>query len=76
MQLPVADARERTRASENTRNTKKKVAGSDSFINLTLNYLLHFTCVCVCVYVWCVVNGTQTTCGKDNVVTRTMKTIG
>ena len=27
---------------------KKKVAASDSFINLTLNYLLHFTCVCVC----------------------------
>jgi len=25
------------------------VAGSDSFINLTLNYLLHFTCMCVCV---------------------------
>jgi len=26
------------------------VAGSDSFINLTLNYLLHFTCMCVCVW--------------------------
>jgi hypothetical protein len=74
MQLPVADARERTRTSENMRNIKKKVAGSDSFINSTLNYLLHFTCVCVgMVYV---VNGTETTCGKDNETTRTIKAIG
>jgi hypothetical protein len=46
MQLPVADAKERTRTTENARDIEKKVAGSDSFINLTLNYLLHFTCVC------------------------------
>jgi hypothetical protein len=48
MQLPVADAKERTRTSENTRDIEKKMTISDSFINLTLNYLLHFTCVCVC----------------------------
>jgi hypothetical protein len=45
MQLPVADAKERTRTTENARDIEKKVAGSDSFINLTLNYLLHFTCM-------------------------------
>jgi hypothetical protein len=72
MQLPVADAKERTRTSENAKDMEKKVAGSDSFINLALNYLLHFTCMCV-VYV---VNGTETTCGKDNETARTIKTIG
>lgn len=50
--LPVAAGREerrgrRRRTSENTRNGQgKKVPVADSFINLTLNYLLHFTCVC------------------------------
>lgn len=60
------------RKDENKREAEKKVAGSDSFINLTLNYLLHFTCVCV-VYV---VSGTETTCGKDNETARTIKAIG
>lgn len=59
-------------ARSREREREGKVAGSDSFINLTLNYLLHFTGVCV-VYV---VNGTETTCGKDNETARTIKAIG
>lgn len=57
--------------SEREREREEKVTGSDSFINLALNYLLHFTCVCVD-------DRTETTatCGKDNETARTMTTIG
>ena len=61
------------KGQEQARDREEKVAGSDWFINLTLNYLLHFTCVCVCGLCrqW-----NRDNVRKDNGTARSVETIG